>query len=93
MDTLSYNPAAQQLALALNYGNPLSAPAKSPPAIEPLLTLNRVLDLIPISRELWWSGVKSGRFPAPIRLSPRKPLWCASEIGLLVSGLRGERHE
>lgn len=93
MDTLSQNAAAQQLALALKYRNPLSAPAKSPPAIEPLLTLDMVRELIPISRELWWSGVKSGRFPAPIRLSPRKPLWRTSEIGLLVSGLRGERHE
>jgi prophage regulatory protein len=93
MDTLSNNAAAQQLSPALNRANLLSAPPKSPPALEALLTLDRVLEVIPISRELWWSGVKSGRFPAPIRLSPRKPAWRSSEIGLLVSGLRGERHE
>ena len=93
MDTLSHNAAVQQLAPAHDRANPLSAAPKSPPALEALLTLDRVLEVIPISRELWWSGVKSGRFPAPIRLSPRKPLWCTSEIGLLVSGLRGERHE
>lgn len=93
MDTLSHNAAVQQLAPALDRANPLSAPPKSPPALEPLLTLDRVLDLIPISRELWWSGVKSGRFPAPIRLSPRKPLWRTPEISLLVSGLQGKRHE
>ena len=93
MDTLSHNAAVQQLAPALDRANPLSAPPKSPPALEPLLTLDRVLDLIPISRELWWSGVKSGRFPAPIRLSPRKPAWRSSDIGRLVSGVRGEGHE
>ena len=93
MDTLSHNAAVQQLASALDRANPLSALTKSPSALEPLLTLDSVLEVIPISRELWWSGVKSGRFPAPIRVSPRKPLWSTSEIGLLVSGLRGERHE
>jgi len=93
MDTLSNSAAAQQLAPSLDRANPLSASPKSPPALEALLTLDRVLEVIPISRELWWSGVKSGRFPAPIRLSPRKPVWRTSEIGLLVSGLRGERHE
>lgn len=92
METLSQHAAVQQLAPALHCANPLSAPSKSPPELEALLTLDMVLEVIPISRELWWSGVKSGRFPAPIRLSPRKPLWCTSEIGLLVSGLRGERH-
>jgi predicted DNA-binding transcriptional regulator AlpA len=93
MDTLSYNPAESHVAPALDRANLLYAPPKSPPALEALLTLDRVLEVIPISRELWWSGVKSGRFPAPIRLSPRKPVWRTSEIGLLVSGLRGERHE
>jgi prophage regulatory protein len=93
MDTLSNNAAAQQLSPALSRANLLSAPPKSPPALEALLTLDRVLEVIPISRELWWSGVKSGRFPAPIRLSPRKAAWRSSEIGRLVSGLRGERHE
>lgn len=93
MDILSHNAAAQQLSPALNRANPLSAPLKSPPVLEALLTLDRVLEVIPISRELWWSGVKSGRFPAPIRLSPRKPAWRSSEIGLLVSGLQGDCHE
>lgn len=93
MDTLSNSAAAQQLAPSLDRANPLSAPPKSPPALEALLTLDRVLEVIPISRELWWSGVKSGRFPAPIRLSPRKPAWRSSDIGRLVSGVRGEGHE
>ena len=93
MDTISNNATAQQLAPALYRANPLSTPPKSPPALEALLTLDRVLEVIPISRELWWSGVKSGRFPAPIRLSPRTPAWRTSEIGLLVSGLQGDCHE
>ena len=93
MDTLSHNPAESHVAPALDRANPLSAPPKSPPALEALLTLDRVLEVIPISRELWWSGVKSGRFPAPIRLSPRTPAWRTSEIGLLVSGLQGDCHE
>jgi hypothetical protein len=27
--------------------------------------------IIPVSKSTWWDGVKSGRFPQPIKLGPR----------------------
>jgi hypothetical protein len=26
---------------------------------------------IPVGRSTWWAGVKSGRFPKPVKLGPR----------------------
>lgn len=27
--------------------------------------------IIPVKKSCWWSGVKSGRFPKPVKLGPR----------------------
>lgn len=40
--------------------------------------------LIPVSKTTWWAGVKSGRFPAPVRLGPRCVAWRASDIRRLI---------
>lgn len=43
--------------------------------------------LIPVSRSTWWRGVRSGRFPEPIKLGPRITVWRATDIyALLESG-------
>lgn len=39
---------------------------------------------IPVSRSTWWAGVKSGRFPKPVRLGPRLTAWKTSDIQKLV---------
>jgi predicted DNA-binding transcriptional regulator AlpA len=39
---------------------------------------------IPVSRSTWWAGVKSGRFPAPIKLGPRITAWRDADIQRLV---------
>jgi prophage regulatory protein len=39
---------------------------------------------IPVSRSTWWAGVKSGRFPAPVKLGPRITAWRDSDIQQLV---------
>ena len=39
---------------------------------------------IPVGKSTWWEGVKSGRFPAPVRLGPRCVAWRASDIELLI---------
>jgi predicted DNA-binding transcriptional regulator AlpA len=31
--------------------------------------LSQVLSVIPLGKTCWWKGVKSGRFPKPIKLS------------------------
>lgn len=49
-----------------------------------LLRIKQVLKFIPVSRSSWWAGVKTGRFPQPIKLSERVTVWRASDIRALV---------
>ncbi len=41
--------------------------------------------LIPISRSVWWNGIKSGRFPAGVKLSPRTTGWPVESIRALMA--------
>jgi prophage regulatory protein len=34
-------------------------------------TISPIPALIPVSKSTWWAGVKTGRFPKPIKLGPR----------------------
>ena len=36
--------------------------------------------IIPVSKSTWWAGVKSGRFPKPIKLGPRITAWRVEDI-------------
>ncbi len=51
------------------------------------LRLPQVLQLIPVSKSTWWQGVKSGRFPKPVKLGPNTTAWCAEDIFELVRNL------
>ena len=42
---------------------------------------------IPVSKSTWWAGVKSGRFPKPVKLGPRITAWRAEDIRALVEEL------
>lgn len=42
--------------------------------------------IIPVARSTWWAGVKSGRFPQPVKLGPRTTVWRASDIRNLIDG-------
>jgi len=54
--------------------------AKANPPIPPM---------IPVGRSTWWAGVKSGRFPKPVKLGPRTTVWRVSDIReLLNSGIK-----
>ncbi|MFZ4762256.1 MAG: helix-turn-helix transcriptional regulator [Alphaproteobacteria bacterium] len=44
------------------------------------LRLPQILALIPIGRSTWWAGVKSGKFPASVKLSPRVTVWKSEDI-------------
>lgn len=48
--------------------------------------LPSVLAVFPVSRTTWCSGVKSGRFPAPVRLGARTVAWRAEDIRKLIDG-------
>jgi len=47
--------------------------------------------LIPISRSSWWAGVRSGRFPKPVKLGPGTTVWRVEQIRTLIE--RGVSHE
>ena len=40
--------------------------------------------LIPIKKSTWWAGVKSGRFPKPVKLGPRITVWRVEDIRSLI---------
>jgi prophage regulatory protein len=39
---------------------------------------------IPVSKSTWWAGVKSGRFPKPMKLGQRITVWRAEDIRKLI---------
>jgi len=59
-------PESGYLRLNQIIGNP-----KSNPPIHPL---------IPVGKSTWWAGVKSGRFPKPVKLGPRITVWHIEDI-------------
>jgi prophage regulatory protein len=64
-------PETGYLRLTQIIGNP-----KADPPIPPI---------IPVSKSTWWAGVKSGRFPKPVRtLGPRIAAWRVEDIRRLV---------
>jgi predicted DNA-binding transcriptional regulator AlpA len=51
---------------------------------ERLLRLRQVLELVPVSKSSWWAGVKSGRYPASVKLGERTTCWRMSEVMTLI---------
>ncbi len=41
---------------------------------------------IPVGRTMWWAGVKSGRYPKPVKLGPRTTAWRVADIRALIDG-------
>ena len=41
--------------------------------------------LIPVKKSCWWYGVKTGRFPKPIKLGPRVTAWRVEDIRALIA--------
>lgn len=40
---------------------------------------------IPVSKSTWWSGVRSGRYPQPVKLGPRITAWRVEDIRALIA--------
>jgi len=40
--------------------------------------------MVPIGKSTWWEGVRTGRFPRPLKLGPRLPVWRRSDIVALI---------
>ena len=43
-----------------------------------------LLAIIPVSASTWWAGVRSGRFPKPVKLGPRITAWKVEHIRALI---------
>ena len=54
-------------------GDPHANPPKPPiPAI------------IPVGKSTWWNGVRSGRYPPGVKISPRCTAWRVEDIRKLI---------
>lgn len=53
------------------------------------LRLPQVLAVIPVLKSTWWLGVKEGRYPKPVKLTPggRSSGWKAEDIRQLIEKL------
>ena len=63
-------PATGFLRLSQIIGNPKAEPP--------------IPGLYPIGRSSWWEGVKSGRFPRPVKLGPKTTAWKVEDIRALI---------
>ena len=70
---MSKLPETGYLRLAQIIGNPKADPV--------------IPALIPVSKSTWWEGVKSGRYPAPVKLGPRITAWRVEDIRELIKKL------
>ena len=52
------------------------------------LRLDQILKLIPIGKTTWWNGIKSGRFPKPVKIGSRVTAWKAEDIRDLIKGYK-----
>jgi prophage regulatory protein len=46
---------------------------------------------IPVSRSTWWAGVRSGRFPRPVKIGSRVTAWRVEDIRTLVERISDGR--
>lgn len=73
MQTYPSLPVTGYLRLPQIIGNP-----KASPPIPPI---------IPVSKSTWWAGVKSGRYPQPVKLGPRVTAWTVESVYALIERL------
>lgn len=54
---------------------------------EGFVRLPQVLSVIPVSASTWWRGVRSGKYPSPVKLGERTTAWRAKDIHKLIRSL------
>lgn len=52
--------------------------------------LPQILAVIPVGKSTWWAGVKSGKYPQPIKLGENTTAWKAEDIYALIAKLSAE---
>lgn len=48
------------------------------------MRLKAILAIMPVSKTTWWAGVKSGRFPKPVKISDNITAWRTQDIHDLI---------
>lgn len=43
-----------------------------------------VAPIYPVSKSTWWAGIRSGRYPKPVKLGPRCTAWRIEDIRALI---------
>lgn len=51
------------------------------------IRLPTVLEFIPVGKSTWWQGVKTGRYPKPVKLGPKVTAWRVEDIRDLIASL------
>lgn len=65
---------------------PRSKPTYPALPAEGFCKLPQILQAIPMGKTTWWAGVKSGRFPQPLKLG-RSTFWRVADIRNLIADL------
>jgi len=62
----------------------------SPVEGQSFLRIRQVLSRIPVSRSTWYAGIKSGLYPAPVKLGARVAAWRCCDINKLAESFIDE---
>ena len=54
---------------------------------EGFVRLPQVLSVIPVSASTWWRGVRSGKYPSPVKLAARTTAWRVEDIRELIHSI------
>ena len=49
------------------------------------LNVDAIVRILPMSKSTWRAGVKAGKFPPAIRLTPARPVWRKTDIDALIA--------
>ncbi len=52
---------------------------------EGVVRLPVVLKVLSIGKTTWWNGIKTGRYPKPVKLGPRMSAWRVEDIRALFA--------
>jgi prophage regulatory protein len=52
---------------------------------------DKIPAIIPVSRSTWWEGVRTGRFPKPVKLSEKVTAWKVEDIRALLQSYRDKK--
>jgi prophage regulatory protein len=61
--------------------------------VEGFVRLPKILQLFPIGRSTWWQGVKTGKYPQPVKLAERTTVWKAKDIREMLDSYDDQTNE